>query len=210
MNFKLEGDINVNSILEKRSNEEKAKELAHQILEKKIYLTGISSEINLYNERMLPRKMSINELIERMNFITYKNDSITDVSKIFENAFASLEADTNELTIVDAYIFSKGTNADFLCDVLLKNVGSKKVRFITSRKALKPEIESQVTERLKLFGFQVEVIRKDIYHDRVWLTNKGGFMIGASFNGISRNQYTIILKLESEDLAKVIEEHKKY
>ena len=210
MNFKLEGDIDVNSILEKKDGEEKAKELAHQILEKKIYLTGISSEITLYSGRMLHREMSIDEFIERMDLITFKNDSVTDVSNIFEKAFANLEAYDYPLTIVDAYIFANGTNVEFLCDLLQKYVGSKKVKFITSRKALKPEIESQVTERLKLFGFDVKVIRKNIYHDRVWFTNKGGFMIGASFNGISRNQYTIILKLENEDLVKVIEEHKQF
>ena len=117
MNFKLEGDIDAKSILEKRNGEEKAKELAHQILEKKIYLTGISSEITLYSGRMLHREMSIDEFIERMDLITFKNDSVTDISNIFEKAFANLEAYEYPLTIVDAYIFANGTNVEFLCDL---------------------------------------------------------------------------------------------
>ena len=167
MYFKLKGTTDCSLIITKKTDVDKARELARQIidngLEFKGYITDAEVdklvEYKKYYESMHP-KMTLNE--------DYISDSITtgEIIKMFDKFFVPLDAANCQVTVVDQYIFSNGIDVALLTDIIKKNVTSLKVRFLTKQSNEVVSVKNSIINVLSTFGFSVHVDYDNNLHDR--------------------------------------------
>ena len=150
-------------------------------------------ERNSIYEMMHP-KMLLNE-----DWID-KEISNSEVEKIFKKFFYPLDSDSCQVTIIDPYIFSRGTNSDLLLDVIKENVKIKKIRFVRNKSNDDSLIQKEIIRSLEEDGYKIEEINatKLQVHDRWWYTRKAGFTVGISFNGLFRRSTTMKMLDDSE------------
>ena len=207
MHFKLKGTTDCSLIITKKTDVDKARELARQIidngLEFKGYITDAEvdklMEYKKYYESMHP-KMTLNE--------DYISDSITtgEIIKMFDKFFVPLDAANCQVTVVDQYIFSNGIDVALLTDIIKKNVTSLKVRFLTKQSNEVASVKNNIINVLSTFGFSVHVDYDNNLHDRWWYTRVNGFTTGISFNGFSRKESTMKM-LDQSELNNIILKH---
>lgn len=126
---------------------------------------------------------------------------------LFSKFFVPLSAEACRVTIVDPYIFAKGTNVTWLSSIIIDNVKSKEIRFVRNQANDDSVIFQQIESILKNNGFNVSFINAGAtLHDRWWYTRKSGFTIGISFNGINKKNSTIKM-LDDAELNQIILNH---
>ena len=198
MNFKINGEIDIERILKKRTKEEKAIELAHQIIERNLKIEKISMEYKIYENSS--RCYFYDYYNPTMQLLCHKESSLEEINKIFIKSFEKLNADEYPLTIIDPYLFAEGTDTNFLIELLINNVKSKKVTFMTARRNTNEEILNEIINALESQDFEVRNYFERNLHDRVWFTEKGGFVCGTSINGLGKKNFTVFINLDDEDL----------
>lgn len=132
-----------------------------------------------------------------------KDISDSEVEENFKKFFFPLGGDSCQVTIIDPYIFSSGTNSELLLNVIKENVKIKEIRFIRNESKVDTPIRNIVIRSLEDDGYRIEEINATELHDRWWYTRKAGFTVGISFNGISKKNSTIKM-LDDFELNKII------
>lgn len=206
MYFKFDGTINGTQCIIDIANCGKIRKstMIEIINSKNINVTGfvLDSEFNEYKDKAkkydeMHPKMTLNE-----DFVNNKisND---EIKKLFNKFFLPLSVDSCELTIIDPYVFAKGTNYSLLLDIIKANVCSKKIRFIRNENNDDSTVLNNISNDLQNNGFKIKLINKRKLHDRWWYTRKSGFVIGISFNGLSIKDSTIKM-LDDNELNAII------
>ena len=206
MYFKFDGTINGTQCIIDIANCGKIRKstMIKIINSTNVNVTGfvLDSEINEYKDKAkkydeMHPKMTLNE--------DWVDNTISDdeIKELFNKFFAPLSVDTCELTIIDPYIFAKGTNYLLFLDIIKANVTSKKIRFIRNDDNDDSAIFNIICNDLKNHGFTITKVSNKSLHDRWWYTRKNGFVFGISFNGLSRKDSTIKL-LEDGELNAII------
>lgn len=200
MYFNVEGKMDVSEMFSTAGGID-AQKFCKQILENNLKVTGVITcaeveEWRKYYHDMNPKQYLIEDVLP---------DSITDdeIKATFEKFFKPLNVDACALTIIDPYIFARGTNVTLLVDILKTNVTSKQIRFVTTLSKADATVKSDVENQLKLDGFVLKIEDRVDIHDRWWYTRIKGFSSGTSFNGLSRKTTTINI-LPDQDLNDII------
>jgi len=171
-------------------NQEALDVLEYQRIIKEYGLTKIFS-INTLCEEVLPHNISVPLLIQLIK------DRIDNLSP------------SNELLIIDNYIFPKKHTPNYTNDLLtiLKNIAVtiKKLTFITLPNYDLPTFQD-VQNKIKAINSHlcIEIKSTSIFHDRFWIADQErGIFIGTSINGLG-NKYAIFDYISPEDILNII------
>lgn len=199
--FEVNGDIDVSMMLDSQYGGINTRKFCEQLIANQARITDYktSTEIKKWKNYYLdmhPKQYLTEDIL---------SDSITDeeVKKAFNRFFKPLSANSCPVTIIDPYIFARSTNVNLLCSIIMDNVQSKKVRFVTKLSNADSTIKNEIETRLKESGFEIYVEDRLDIHDRWWYTRIKGFTCGTSFNGISRKT-TMLNLFSDEDLTQII------
>lgn len=205
MYLKIKGNIDMRILISDFSrNRPASKENLKNFFENGVDVVGYDYEkvIELYKEKarkfdMLHPKMNLNE-----DWVD-GNISPNDLDNLFKKFTYPLDLINCELTIVDSYIFAKGTNINLFITILENYVKSKKVRFIRNSIHDEPIVKNTILNNLKNKNFNVRIEDSIDLHDRWWFSRKEGFTIGTSFNGLQKKDTTMKM-LDADELNQII------
>lgn len=199
--FEVEGNIDVSLMLDSQVGGINIQKFCTQLVKNQVKIVEFKTSAEIeewkkYYIDMHPKQNLTEDLLPT---------SITDeeIKRVFEKYFKPLSADCCGVTIIDPYIFAKGTNVNLLFDILSSNVGSKSIRFITNLKNVDSSTKCSLETDLKKDSFVIDVINRSDIHDRLWYTRMKGFFCGTSFNGISR-EITMLNLIPDKDLSELI------
>ena len=136
MYFKFDGTIDrIQCLVDITKYEKIQKSTMIKIINSEnVNVTGVvlDSEFNEYKDKAkkydeMHPKMTLNE-----DFVNNKisND---EIKKLFNKFFIPLSVDSCELTIIDPYVFAKGTNYSLFLDIIKANVVQKKLDLLEIR-----------------------------------------------------------------------------
>ena len=199
--FEINGQIDVSLMLDEQVGGINTQKFCSQLVTNHVKVLGFktSTEIEKWKNYYLdmhPKQYLTEDVLPA---------SITDeeVKKAFDKFFKPLSANFCRVTIVDPYIFARFTNVNLLCSIIVHNVQSKKIRFITKLSNADSTIKNEIETSLEDSGFEIYVEDRSDIHDRWWYTRIKGFTCGTSFNGISRKT-TMLNLFSDEDLTAII------
>ena len=164
MYFKLKGNIDICQIFDNENGGFNNKKFCQQILDNDIkiekYVTCAEIERNKeYYDRMHPLNKLNEEYIKG-------NLSNAEIKNLFSNFSQPLNLDSCKLTIIDPYIFSKGTDCNLLTQILIENVKKKEIRFVTNQIKIDISIKSNIETVLCDNGFTINCDYRQDIHDR--------------------------------------------
>lgn len=201
MYFKLKGNIDIYQIFDNENGGFDNKKFCKQIIDNDIkiekYVTCAEIERNKeYYEKMHPTNILNEDYIKG-------NLSNEEIKNLFCKFSQPLNLNNCKLTIIDPYIFSKGTDSDLLTEILIENVKKKEIRFVTNQSKIDVSIKSNIETILCNNGFTINCDYRQDIHDRWWYSRCNGFTTGISFNGLNKKNSTI-KRLEQDELNNII------
>lgn len=203
MYFDINGNMDVSRMLSSKNGSIDRTKFCEQIINNNLSIDGfaLSSEVKMWKtfyEEMHP-KIRICEDIARKGLT--KDETLM----LFAKFFKPMRADCCTVTIVDPYLFAKTLNSDDLCEVLIKNVLSKSVRFLTNSRNDDKNVKSSVKHKLENVGFSTNFIDCKESHDRYWFTRVNGFVVGTSFSGIGNkcSTFSVLNQNDLNDIVKI-------
>ena len=201
MYFNLNGKIDVSQMLSSTDSGIDSKKFCTQIIENGIRINEFYCNAQIekwknYYYDMHPKTRLCEDIVKK----DIAND---DIKGIFAKFFKPLDAENCSVSIVDPYLFSSGTNVELLSDILISNVKSKNIKFITDFSKDDFSVREYVMQKIEQAGFKPQSFNRNDSHDRYWFTRKNGFAIGTSFNGLG-NKISTFTMLSSKDLNDVI------
>lgn len=176
--------------------------------------TETESIIQVYNKRT-KRSIRISDEIRQnrksqetlLEYLLRKSLNPTEIKNIFKEFLDGIDIE-DELIIIDPYLFPKRRDPDYKTVLLsiVKTQISKvnKLKVITSDKFdpdLKDEIENELRQLKNTITFHHKI--SDEFHDRFWLSNKKGLLVGTSLNGVGK-KYSLINNLAQSDFEELM------
>ena len=199
--FKVDGEIDVSTMFDDKENGINTQKFCNQLISNNVEIvqSRTNSEIEEWENYYIDMHPKQN-LLEDILLASTSNDEVKDIFKKF---FKPLSVESCCVTIIDPYIFAKGTNVNLLVTILDSNIGSRKIKFITTAANSDNVVKTDIETKLSNLGFDITIEdRKDI-HDRWWYTRINGFYCGTSFNGIS-HKTTMLNLISDNDLNEII------
>lgn len=128
-------------------------------------------------------------------------------TKILNNSQSS----ANELYITDRYLFCNNSLEymnliiDILCDINIKEI-----KFIVPEgfNCFILQSYEYVKQEILKNQINIDIINSDMFHDRLWISDKCGFVCGTSLNGIMKRT-SVINRLDPLDYLTIYREIKK-
>lgn len=172
------------------------------------------SIIQLYNERT-KRSIRVSDKIGQnrksqetlLKYLLRKSLNPTEIKDIFKEFLDSIDIE-DELIIIDPYLFPKSRDRDYktiLLSIIKTQIDKvNKLKVITPDKFdpdLKDEIEIELRQLKSTITFHHKISNE--FHDRFWLSNKKGLLVGTSLNGVGK-KYSLINNLAQSDFEELM------
>lgn len=133
--------------------------------------------------------------------VLWKNMSDSDKLQKILDYVNKIRKDKKEIIITDPYLFNNSNKVPYnqLLEQILTKSQLKKITIITNNKNVNRKLLNYIKNAVNNVNITFKVYHSEEIHDRFWIGDDKGFIMGTSLNGVG-SKFSVIQMLNDDDV----------